>query len=237
MAAKDTELQCTHNRLFLRQTKCAVLQHCNASVLFWGIMLGSVAMAIGEESCPPVGRRFLSEDGTELELMQVVVVHRHGDRTPIAKHAGRFSQSDALEAFWRTRVSSLEEIERWGKLNVDTTRTHLEKTASDKYSFPNGHLTVLGANQLRRVGSELRERYIGDFGFLPSDLPPDHSSAGTLIYARSTRIPRTVQSLQNLLLGLYPEDHRPRDASNHSQGTITIATQDKLSDFMTGHMR
>ena len=38
------------------------------------------------------------------------------------------------------------------RLNVDETATHLAKTASDKYSFPFGHLTALGAQQLRRVG-------------------------------------------------------------------------------------
>lgn len=205
-----------------------------ASALFSGIVMALIVLAVSEERCSKVARCFLAEDDAELELVQVVVVHRHGDRTPIAKHAGRFSQTDELETFWRTRVSPHEEIERWGRLNVDATNTHLEKTASDKYTFPNGHLTVLGANQLRRLGSELRERYVGDFGFLPSDLPSDASSSAALIYARSTRIPRTVQSLQNLLLGLYPEDHRPRDTSNQSQGVVAIATQEKSSDFMTG---
>ena len=206
-----------------------------AGMLLRTLALASVAiLVLGEEQCSQ-GRRLVAPDGAELELVQAVVVHRHGDRTPIAKHAGKFHQTDDLEEFWRTRVSPADVIERWGRLNVDATKTHLEKTASDRYTYPNGHLTVLGANQLRRVGSELRERYIGDLGFLPSDLPSDHSGSGApLVYTRSTRIPRTVQSLQNLLLGLYPEDHRPRDAASQTQGTIVIETQPKDSDYMTG---
>ena len=179
--------------------------------------------AAEEHSC-----RVLSEQGTEMELVQVLVVHRHGDRTPIATHAGVFKQTSDLEAIWRSRVPPRQEIEAWGRTNVDATDTHLAQTASEKYSFPNGHLTALGASQLRRVGAELRERYVGDFGFLPSALPSATAGVESLVYVRSTRIPRTVQSVQNLLLGLWPPDHRA------AGGEIQIQSQEKASDFMTG---
>lgn len=205
------------------------------------------ARAADEDSCAArVGRRLLAPDGRAVELVQVAIVHRHGDRAPIWKQVGAFLQTPELEAFWRSRVPARGELERWGRLNTDPTGTWLQtEHGTSKYSFPNGHLTALGAHQLRRVGAELRERYIGDLSFLPSDLPPAH--AEELIQARSTRIPRTIQSVQNLLLGLYPEDHRPLGQGadtlarqggvlihSQEQGRVLIHSQDKERDFMTG---
>ena len=204
---------------------------------FLGLLMavGVLALGVGaveDGSCSPGDTTCAA--GETLELVQVVVIHRHGDRAPIAKHAGVFSQTEELENFWTTRLPPQSEIERWGRLNVDPTETHLEKKTSEKYSYPNGHLTRLGASQLRRVGAELRQRYMGDLNFLPSDLPSETSKISNLIYARSTRVTRTVQSVQNLLLGLYPEDHRPRNTWDSSQGAIHISSQDKAIDFMTG---
>jgi hypothetical protein len=166
-------------------------------------------------------------DGEAFELVQVVVVHRHGDRTPISRNAGAFTETLELKEFWKSRVSASKDIERTGRMNTDSTSTHLSTNFTEgKYVFPNGHLTRLGANQLRRVGAQLRERYIGDLDFLPHTLPSDHN--GTAVYARSTRYPRTIQSVQNLLLGLYPDDAR------EERSEIEISSQVKGDDYMTG---
>ncbi len=164
------------------------------AVLCWAL---PAAAAADEESCSAKVGRSGPRDATgrEAELVQVVVVHRHGDRAPIAQHAGVFLQTPELEDFWKSRIPALGEVERWGRLNKDPTGTHLERvtSGSSKYSFPNGFLTTLGADQMRRVGSELRERYVGDLSFLPSDLPPTH--AEELVYAdpeRSEPAPRSV---------------------------------------------
>jgi len=181
----------------------------------------------GNERCHSNVGNPLIFDGEAFELVQVVVVHRHGDRTPISRNAGAFTETLELKEFWKSRVSASKDIERTGRMNRDTTSTYLSTNFTEgKYVFPNGHLTRLGANQLRRVGAQLRERYIGDLDFLPHTLPSDHN--GTAVYARSTRYPRTIQSVQNLLLGLYPDDAR------EERSEIEISSQVKGDDYMTG---
>jgi len=59
---------------------------------FVSFLAASHVLATEESCAATVGRRIVNDDGETLELVQVVVVHRHGDRTPIAKHAGVFSQ-------------------------------------------------------------------------------------------------------------------------------------------------
>ena len=215
-----------------RGTVRAACRLLPVAVFCWA--LPTAAAAANNETCSAKVGRTGPRDATGIavELVQVVVVHRHGDRAPIAQHAGVFLQTPELEDFWKSRIPTIGEVERWGRLNKDPTGTHLQRatSGSSKYSFPNGFLTGIGADQMRRVGAELRERYVGDLSFLPSDLPPTH--AEELVYARSTRVPRTIQSVQNLLLGLYPEDHRPQGQS--AQGTVLINSQDKAQDYMTG---
>ena len=159
------------------------------------------------------------------------MVHRHGDRTPITKSAGSFVQTEELKSIWSSKINGHESVRRWGVSNRDDTGTYITHNISSS-SWPFGQLTKRGAAQMRRVGAELRERYVGDLNFLPVDLPADHSEEKFFIYVRSTRYPRTVQSVQNLLLGLYPEDTRLEQSG--AAGVITIESQEKALDYMTG---
>ena len=61
-------------------------------------------------------------------------------------------------------------------------------------------------------------------------LPADVS--GT-IEVRSTRYPRTLHSVQNLLLGLYPIDYREDDAGG-KPAQIAIKTVDKPEEYLDG---
>jgi hypothetical protein len=82
---------------------------------------------------------------------------------------------------------------------------------TDHYSQIFGHLTHRGAWDLQMLGRKLRRRYSEDMHFLP--LPSSLSSPPpyplpSLIFCRSTPFSRTVQSMQNLLIGLLTPDHR-----------------------------
>ncbi len=85
-------------------------------------------------------------------------------------------------------------------------------------------LTSFGASQLREVGSRLRDKYINQYKLLPPFIHNPSSeqkevsssrassldiSSGKL-FARCSNLLRTVQSAQNLLLGLYPEESRAK---------------------------
>lgn len=187
------------------------------------LVLAALAFSAGadlEAGCVP-------DDGSrDLKLVHVVVVHRHGDRTPISQKAPSYIQGLEETAFWEGTVPALDTIEQVGALNVDATGTFKLRDLK----FPNGHLTHVGASGMRAVGEALRQSYVTDLNFLPATLPADSSH---VVRVRSTRYPRTFQSVQNLLSALYP--HAQRDlAADGSGGRIAIASMNKTSDFMTG---
>jgi len=62
-----------------------------------------------------------------------------------------------------------------------------------------GELTGEGMNQLYRLGTHIRKKYIEELGFIPRN----YSGPNTL-YVRSTDKDRTLMSAQCLLFGLYP---------------------------------
>lgn len=71
-----------------------------------------------------------------------------------------------------------------------------------QWGYPPGALTGLGQEMIKKLGSDLRNHYVGELGLLP----PDYQE-GT-IFVRSTDVPRTVKSAEALLQGLYPEGFR-----------------------------
>ncbi|KAL1523450.1 hypothetical protein AB1Y20_018390 [Prymnesium parvum] len=118
-----------------------------------------------------------------LTLKQVIVVMRHGDRTPIAHRAGRL-QCDP--AFWTTRLPESREVADWDVAHpVAGPATPIDRDA------PFGMLTTRGASQARAYGAELRARYGRHAPHLLTN-----------VSARATNIRRTQQTAQNVLLGL-----------------------------------
>jgi acid phosphatase len=61
-----------------------------------------------------------------------------------------------------------------------------------------GELTGEGMDQLYRLGSKIRKKYIQEMGFIPSNYTAD------TIYVRSTDKDRTLMSAQSFIYGLYP---------------------------------
>lgn len=150
----------------------------------------------------------------KFKLIQVQVVHRHGDRTPITPMKD--------EEFWSKTLPSsslLEKISSGTIIKRDDDKT----TGSGHAAFgrgPFGKLTQLGLFQMVEVGSRLREQlhldeededghhfdnegrmYIQK-GRLFSQKTPLHPNK---IVVKSTDFPRTLQSVQALLVGLFPD--------------------------------
>lgn len=95
-----------------------------------------------------------------LLLQQVVVVHRHGDRAPLSMTIGSWEQTPELEDFWKTRLPAKSTIEKWGMYGTDSSGIYLKpKGEHSATGWPWGHLTNVGADQLRALGARLRERY------------------------------------------------------------------------------
>lgn len=151
----------------------------------------------------------------KLKLIQVQVVHRHGDRTPITPMRD--------EEFWSKTLPSPSLLEKIASGTI--VKRADDKMAGSGHAAagrgPFGKLTQLGLFQMVEVGSSLREQlhldeeedddgnhsddeghiYIQK-GRLFSHKAPLHPNK---IVIKSTDFPRTLQSVQALLVGLFPD--------------------------------
>jgi hypothetical protein len=141
--------------------------------------------------------------------LQVQIIHRHGDRTPITPLKD--------EEFWASTLVSQETLDKISS-NTNLVRDSEGKgkahTAGGRGPF--GKLTELGLLQLIKVGNKLRDELVTDqqdheivddkgnrhFPHVYHPKRPLHPSNIRVI---STDFPRTIQSVQGLLVGLFPD--------------------------------
>ncbi|KAI0155075.1 histidine acid phosphatase [Hypoxylon sp. FL1284] len=160
--------------------------------------------------------RRLYPAGLELQLVQVLL--RHGERSPVS---ARFRNA-GLPAFWpycsavrQLRSAVLEEESPGGRRRFSALewKRRLETfgPADDGpvlAAGPGGELdgvcdmgmlTDKGRETTLDLGVRLRALYVDRLGFLPRVLPdPD------CLYLRATPIPRALDSVQEVFVGLYP---------------------------------
>ena len=174
-------------------------------------------------------------------LERVVVVHRHGDRTQIARSIGpRYPEDEERAAVWKTKLPSQAAVAAMAAVAHSTysvtafARTGKRDTAEtaalslteeiysgeDSTSNPYAQLTDVGAQQLFKLGTELRRRYEAEGVPLNADA----------IYARSTNMCRTLQSLRSLLVGLLGGSSLESPLS--LQQKVRINTRPKATEFM-----
>jgi len=138
----------------------------------------------------------LQEPSDSLKLKAAVVIHRHGDRTPLAPIGGALSEEE--KKFWISRLpldKTLNELE----IAFPTDGMFPQREAE---KYPCCRLTQRGIEQQRSLGNLLRQRYHSRYGII-SGLPLPSE-----ISAESTSFSRTRQSVQALLDGLFPSDIR-----------------------------
>ena len=127
-----------------------------------------------------------------LQLRQLQVIHRHGDRTPITPLADR--------TFWSSILPSEAEL-----ASLEDGTTVLRPSGSVPHPAAGdglfGTLSLRGVQMMREVGAELRRTY-------PSLLHEDPPLSADDMRVHSTDFPRTVQSVQALLQGLSPLEQR-----------------------------
>lgn len=131
---------------------------------------------------------FAAADGS-MQLRHLQVVHRHGDRTPIAPLADK--------EYWAGVIPSQSELDRLavGTTVVRTDVASVPHPAAGDGVF--GTLSLRGVEMMREGGARLREQY-------PDIIPPSPSPQAIRVH--STDFPRTIQSVQALLQGLFPAD-------------------------------
>eukprot|EP00299_Pterocystis_sp_00344_P013865 c6835_g1_i1.p1 GENE.c6835_g1_i1~~c6835_g1_i1.p1 ORF type:complete len:366 (-),score=91.21 c6835_g1_i1:18-1115(-) len=135
------------------------------------------ALTLADPRTPP---------SSEYQLKHVIVVHRHGDRTPI------HSLPDDMflfEGYWKSLLS--------GKARSHIRRMAKEMKINDAGDW-HSQLTPVGLNQMRKLGQQLRLHYATERNLLSDTFNPNQVTAIT------TATTRTLESVKNLLSGLFP---------------------------------
>lgn len=146
-----------------------------------------------------------------LELRQVQLFVRHGERTPTSV---RF-QSAGLPADWpycraaQQLTAVIRGANKWEKLGwqrrveiVGSRDAPLLKPIAT--CLPN-ELTDRGRETTHSLGERLRQRYVTQLGFLS---PRHEEATAHHVRLRSTPRERTVESTQHVFAGLYPSIFR-----------------------------
>ncbi|KAH6891918.1 histidine phosphatase superfamily [Coprinopsis sp. MPI-PUGE-AT-0042] len=148
-----------------------------------------------------------------LKLQQVHVYVRHGERTPVGI---RLNGSPAnVPEYWnmchaanrfKSTVCDMVSSEPNPAEPLETplySRRIVER--KDGRAFDGecllGELTDLGRQSTFSFGTNLRRLYIDRLGLLPDVLNNEGS-----VYFRTTNMPRTTESLQEIIRALYPQD-------------------------------
>lgn len=149
----------------------------------------------------------------DLELQQVQILLRHGERTPVN---ARFKNT-GLHTYWP--YCSVAKAMRSAVLSADGTLDTLQwkrrieslgtdgptlnagvKGEVDAICQP-GELTDRGRETRLALGQRIRMLYVDQLGFLSGHMDATSASQVTL---RATPIPRALESVQQAYLGLYP---------------------------------
>ncbi|KAI9568107.1 phosphoglycerate mutase-like protein [Boletus coccyginus] len=165
-----------------------------------------VSLLVGE----PLDVEGYPQAPSGLDLEQVHVYVRHGERTPvrtrmadppasIPEHWQMCSQARRF----REAVNSMTTLSGsypdgvWFKRG---TEMRDGRTAANLCLL--GDLTDVGKESTHNFGVALRKLYVDRLGFLPRILQNENQ-----VYFRSTNVPRTIESLEYIVHGLYPQTH------------------------------
>ncbi|KAG9013480.1 hypothetical protein FRB94_002555 [Tulasnella sp. JGI-2019a] len=134
-----------------------------------------------------------------LKLEQVHIYIRHGERTPVSV---RLNNSPAsVPEFWNMCKTARKFMAAVYPHNILEVRRVSERASGKSVDGECmlGELTDLGRESTYKFGLALRELYKDRLGFLPDIVTSDGTA-----YFRSTNMPRTIESLQQVIHGLYP---------------------------------
>nr|XP_002122434.1 lysophosphatidic acid phosphatase type 6-like [Ciona intestinalis] len=157
----------------------------SATVAFHSYMYWKKNSINGQVQC-------LKQADEKFRLKLVQVVFRHGARTPL------------LSPEYLPKIEYTEEQMKHPKhtiipyqtVGLDEETVKLKLTIGNYGTDNHGLLTGVGAEQLYQLGQQLQARYMSNVKFIE-----DESD----VYARSTAIQRTVDSVRCVLAGLFPE--------------------------------
>lgn len=171
-------------------------------LILFGILLAFVLFT-GRSVHSPMKSGAHDIDRSKSGLKMVIVVHRHGARTPLT--ALFWPDTAYTSCASHGRYESGPNIQLVDEREPNSILKPLDLGAS---LLPGGcrmgQLTKKGQEQGRELGRWLRSRYVNEFYFLPKRFEP------STIGFRSTLYERAILTLQGVINGMYPE-LTPRD--------------------------
>ncbi|KAJ7512066.1 histidine phosphatase superfamily [Mycena galericulata] len=132
----------------------------------------------------------------DLQLEQVHVYVRHGERTPVGIRLAPFIPENWIMC--KTGRQRIDADDLGGMARTKRVVERRDGTATEGLCLL-GELTDIGRQSTSNYGAALRSLYIDRLGFLPDSL----QTRGE-VYFRSTNMPRTIESLEQVIHGLYP---------------------------------
>ncbi|KAB5591231.1 hypothetical protein CTheo_5313 [Ceratobasidium theobromae] len=173
----------------------------------WGRSLGMGANA-NSTFCPtnmgPLNEKEYNVAPLNLKLEQVHVYVRHGERTPVGVRMT--GPPASIPAFWdmcksarRFKATILGNGDASEAFEVQRLSERSNGYAKEGECLP-GELTDVGRKSTLRLGEELRKLYVDRLSLLPDVLDSHH-----IAYFRSTNMPRTIETLQQVIYGIYPK--------------------------------
>ncbi|EMC92295.1 hypothetical protein BAUCODRAFT_284402 [Baudoinia panamericana UAMH 10762] len=170
-----------------------------------------------------------------LELRQVQILLRHGERTPVSarfKNAGLAAHWPYCEAAKNFKDVVLSVNGSWDTLQwkrrLETSAANDAPTLAagsrgevDAVCQP-GELTDPGRRTTLALGQRIRRLYVDQLGFLPKGLDAENEAQ---VYLRSTPIQRALESVQQAFIGLYPAANQA--AGLGPKAIVTRSMQDE----------
>ncbi|KAJ7889718.1 histidine phosphatase superfamily [Mycena leptocephala] len=142
----------------------------------------------------------------DLKLEQVHVYVRHGERTPVGVRIAPFIPGTVPAKHWimcktgrqfrNPVLGDANDLD--GTLRTRRVVERKDGSVTEGLCLL-GELTDIGRQSTFNYGTALRSLYIDRLGFLP-DLLQKRGE----VYFRSTNMPRTIESLEQVIYGLYP---------------------------------
>lgn len=141
-------------------------------------------------------------ENSELELVLVQVLFRHGARTPM-KIIPRIEEivwdkNELLYDLAHTKLDYVVKDLKNRSLPVETLTDNILRGGC-----PMGQLTVVGQQQTFELGKKLKKLYIDELKFIEGTFDPRTT------YLRTTHIPRTIKSLRCLVAGIFENTREP----------------------------
>ncbi|XP_065063737.1 lysophosphatidic acid phosphatase type 6-like [Rhopilema esculentum] len=140
----------------------------------------------------------------DLHLKQVIILTRHGARTPfkfIPNYQPATWPVEDNEDLEHTLINhTVRSLDFGSKPESAIDNAYRDKERLKGGSLV-GQLTKIGQEQMYQLGKAYRKRYVEELGLLSPDY--NHEQ----VYVRSTNIKRTIMSARCVLAGLYGDTH------------------------------